>query len=359
VTHYRMRAIEQILDLARWAPSGDNTQPWRFQLVDDNHVVVLGFDTRENCVYDLDGRPSQLSIGALLETIRIAATAQGLSASVVRRPDSSEGRPVFDVTFVPDASVAPSPLIEAIPRRCVQRRALERRAIRQNEKAQLAASLPPGYLPMWIEGAQRLRIARLLFASAKVRLTTREAFEVHRRVIAWHARFSEDRIPDAAIGLDPVMTRVMAWAMQDWRRVWVLNTFFAGTVMPRLQLDFLPALACGAHVILLAPKPPESIDDYVDAGAAVQRLWLTATSLGLQQQPELTPLIFARYVRNGISFSSSRRARDRAATIARTLGQVIGEDRLLRAVWLGRIGHGRAASARSVRLPLDRLITGS
>jgi nitroreductase len=27
-----MRICEQILDLARWAPSGDNTQPWRFEI---------------------------------------------------------------------------------------------------------------------------------------------------------------------------------------------------------------------------------------------------------------------------------------------------------------------------------------
>jgi len=45
--------VEQILDLARWAPSGDNTQPWRFEIVDEVNVVVHGFDTREHCVYDL------------------------------------------------------------------------------------------------------------------------------------------------------------------------------------------------------------------------------------------------------------------------------------------------------------------
>ena len=27
-----MTPVEQVLDLARWAPSGDNTQPWRFDI---------------------------------------------------------------------------------------------------------------------------------------------------------------------------------------------------------------------------------------------------------------------------------------------------------------------------------------
>ena len=64
-----------ILDQARWAPSGDNTQPWRFELAAPDHVVVHASDTRADTVYDLDGHPSQISVGALLETIAIAASA--------------------------------------------------------------------------------------------------------------------------------------------------------------------------------------------------------------------------------------------------------------------------------------------
>ena len=63
------QTLRDILDLARWAPSGDNTQPWRFAIEADDRVVVYGHDTRATCVYDLDGHPSQISLGALLETM--------------------------------------------------------------------------------------------------------------------------------------------------------------------------------------------------------------------------------------------------------------------------------------------------
>ena len=53
-----MRIVESILDHARWAPSGDNSQPWRFEVISDVHVVVHGFDTRNHCVYDRDRRAS-------------------------------------------------------------------------------------------------------------------------------------------------------------------------------------------------------------------------------------------------------------------------------------------------------------
>src|SRR5688500_1490771 len=87
----------QILDLARWAPSGDNTQPWRFAIEASDRIAVFGHDTRASCVYDLDGRPSQIALGALLETLALAATRFGLEASFTRRPSSTDERPVFDV----------------------------------------------------------------------------------------------------------------------------------------------------------------------------------------------------------------------------------------------------------------------
>ena len=43
-------------------------------------ATLLGRDTRAHCVYDLDGHPSQISLGALLETMTLAATRFSLGA---------------------------------------------------------------------------------------------------------------------------------------------------------------------------------------------------------------------------------------------------------------------------------------
>ena len=87
--------LEQILELARWAPSGDNTQRWRFEILDTRRLIVHGRDTRDHCVYDLDGHPSQISLGALLETMAIAASTFGLAMQAARRPEAPEARPTF------------------------------------------------------------------------------------------------------------------------------------------------------------------------------------------------------------------------------------------------------------------------
>jgi nitroreductase len=349
--------MERILDLARWAPSGDNTQPWRFEVIDEFNVVVHGFDTRDHCVYDLDGHPSQISIGALLETMRIAASALGLAMTARRQESMPDSRPTIDVRFEPDPAVTPDPLAGFVTRRAVQRRAMSTRALTADEKQALQAAAGPAYRVLWIEGfAAKLRFTRLLFSYAGLRLTMPEAYEVHRSVIEWNASYSEDRMPDQALGVDATTLRVMRFVMASWSRVKFFNTFLAGTWAPRLQMDLLPGLACAGHFVIEAQAAPRTIDDYLDAGRAAQRFWLTATRLGLNLQPEMAPLIFARYVRESRPFSSAPGMDVRAQRLAGRLAAQLGEHNTSFAVFMGRVGAGAAARARSTRRPLSSLL---
>lgn len=347
--------IYRILDLARWAPSGDNTQCWRFEVAAPDRLVVHAYDTRADTVYDLDGHPSQISVGALLETIAIAASAQGLRADVSRRAHSPVEHPIFDVHFTPDADVQPSPLIDAIPKRTVQRRAMKRRPLTADEKRALDAAVGPGYALTWIEGfAPKLRVARLMFNNAKLRLTMPEAYEVHRRIIHWNSTHSRDKVPDQALGVDKATLKLMKWAMVDWKRLSTMNRVM-GTWAPRMQMDFIPSIACSAHFVLKAKEAPRTIDDYVAAGRAVQRFWLTLTQLGLFMQPEMTPLIFSKYVREGTSFTTDKRLHAPARRL-QLQGAALTATDTLHPVYMGRVGAGPAPRARSVRLSVEELL---
>jgi hypothetical protein len=224
------------------------------------------------------------------------------------------------------------------------------------QKETLQNAIGELYAVRWFEGGgQRMRWARLMFDNAKLRLTLPEAYLVHREIIAWNARFSEDKVPDQALGLDAMTLRLMHWVMASWQRVDFFNTYLAGHLAPRIEMDLLPGMFCAAHFALLAHEPPVTIDDYVAAGRAVQRFWLTATGLGLQMQPEMTPLIFTRYVRDGRPFSRLPGSMDTAASLDKRLSRMLPEAAKGRAVFLGRIGNGQIASSRSLRLSLQKL----
>ena len=216
----RMSVVLDILDLARWAPSGDNSQPWRFEILGDDHVRVHAFDTRRDCVYDLEGHASQLSVGALLETIRIAAGAHQRVAKVVRRREAPVEAPVFDVRLelTPEPQVGDLHL--AIRDRSVMRKPLSVRSLSASDKQRLESAVGEAYRVVWFESAaERLRLAWLAVKSAKIRLTIPEAYAVHRQIIEWNARYSEDRVPDQALGADALSLRSMRWVMASWERV--------------------------------------------------------------------------------------------------------------------------------------------
>jgi nitroreductase len=343
-----------ILELARWAPSGDNSQPWRFVLNAPDRFDVFGFDTRTHCVYDLDGWASELSHGMLLETIAQAARVHGYAAAI-ELPTDASARPLrYRVVLERTEGLPDNAMLAAIAERTVQRRAMRARPLTSDEKAQLESAASPLAI-LWFETLmERARIAALCARNARIRMTIPEAYAVHRSVIAWRATTSEDRMPDASLGAGPVTLGLMRHAMASFERLDRMNRW-TGTLFARLALDFVPGVRCSAQLALISDREPSHLHHRIAAGRAVQRLWLAATKLDLQMQPQYTPLVFARYGREGRRFTRMDRAQTEAATIADDLRRILGRADA-KAIWLARIGPTRPVGGRSLRLPLSSLI---
>jgi len=63
--------IRDILNDAIHAPSGHNTQPWRFALKKDQ-IRVFNVPNADNTAYDFKQRGTYIAHGTLLENITIA-----------------------------------------------------------------------------------------------------------------------------------------------------------------------------------------------------------------------------------------------------------------------------------------------
>lgn len=348
--------LVQILDLARWAPSGDNTQPWRFEIVANDHIAIHGHDTREWCVYDFDGHASHMAHGALLETLRIAATAHGLRAQWALRSGTPDSAPIYDVRLAPDAALTTDPLVPFIKTRTVQRRPMRITPLTVAQRVAISAAPGQGFRVQFFEPLRgRLNVTRLLWDSARLRLTCPEAYRVHKEIIEWGARYSADRIPEQAVGVDPATAKLMRWVMQSWERVAFFNRYLGGTIAPRVQLDLLPGIFCAAHVLLRAECPLQTAEDFVAAGVALQRLWLTATAQGLHLQPEMTPVIFRWYARAGRRISVTPGIDRDALTLAARFEQLAGAEAEHGFAFFCRVGSSKTPMSRSLRRNLNEL----
>ncbi|WP_448565173.1 ThiF family adenylyltransferase [Thalassotalea ganghwensis] len=346
--------MESILDLARWAPSGDNAQAWQFEILNENEVIIHGLDTRRHCVYDLDGHSSHLSHGILLETLSIAAAEFGFK--LTHKIDSTYPEHIqIHCQLQRDENVEISPLFPYIKTRAVQRRSMGSSPLTEREKAELTLSIPAGYSVRWYETFdQKLAIAKLNFRNAKTRLTMEEAFHTHKNIIEWHKQFSETKIPEQALGVDWLTARMMQSLFKSWQRVEFCNKFLAGTWLPRIQLDFIPSLKSTAHFAIQADKEPETIEEYIEAGRVIQRFWLTAAKLGLGFQPEQTPVIFAKYLRKDIPFTKNESVIKNAKKGKAMFDKIVPDSE--KTLFLGRIGRSQLPKSRSIRKPLKELM---
>lgn len=350
--------LDYILDQARWAPSGDNTQPWRFEILGPDRVIVHIRGSGDLFDYR-DGEPTLLAAGMLLESMRIAASAR---QRALHWDYLGEGAPAahrIEVTLLRSPQTAVDPLAPYITIRSVDRRPYRSAPLSHDQRAALSAALGDGLEVLWHETlGERWRAVMTNALGSDIRLRLPEAFQIHREVLDWQRDFSPWGIPVGAVGLNPASRRMMRWVMGSWRRMNVMNRSGA-TALTRFELDVIPGLLCGAHFTIVnksRPNEAEGRSSLLEAGQSLQRFWLTATQLGLALQPSFAPLWFAHFSRREIAFTDNPQLLAKSGVIAQRLDAESSgraEDILFR----GRLGYPAVhlITSRSMRRELREM----
>ena len=148
----------------------------------------------------------------------------------------------------------------------------------------------------------------------------------------------------------------MHWVLQSWERVEFFNKYLLGTVAPRIQLDWLPAIRCSAHLLVRPNQKPTQLRDRVELGSAVQRIWLTATLHGLHFQPQMTPVIFRWYARAGRSFSAAPGLFEDAVKLSTAFERVTHSTTADEFGFFARVGVSQIPHSRSIRQDVNDLM---
>jgi sulfur-carrier protein adenylyltransferase/sulfurtransferase len=354
-------AIDEILHAARWAPSGDNEQPWSFEKLGQQAVMVqMAPRNALNPYHYRDDEPNVLAIGMLLENLRIAASAHGRRMEW-RAVDGPIPLRVH-VQFTADKTVVPDPLYAELGQRSVDRSRYRARKLTAAERAALEAAVQ-GHLHIeWLEtAAARWRFARLSAIATDIRLRAPETLPIHQKIIDWNSNLSPTRIPSAALGLRRLTLKIMRWSLQNLQRTQLLNRL-GGTMSAAIEMDYIPILSSASAFTLRFLDMPldgrSPVPKRLEAGICIQRFWLTIARLGLAMQPSLAVLIFAHYGQNEPDFTADAAVRAKAKRLATEFRNVFnaGTDEF---VFMGRLGEPlrRIGVSRSVRKPIADLMT--
>jgi nitroreductase len=346
--------IEEILQLAVHAPSGDNSQPWRFEVA-DSVVDIHNLPEKDNPVLNYRQRGSYIAHGALVENIVLAAGKFGCEAEVLPFPSPANEAHTARISLK-QADVQCSPLVD-----CILRRHTNRRPYRSD-------SLSPEQLSSLMDSVRELSSSgEILFAftqQADQKQTLGECASSIEQVIlesellhgllfkdvVWsQAEESKRRSGMFIKTMELAPPQQLAFRMaSNWKVMQKMNGLGISRMIARQDAK-LYATGAGMGVVLVR----ESADskDFLRVGRATQRVWLTATQLGLHLQPLAGLLFAAMTLENGgdDKFSSRHagiiRANDR--TIRETLR--LGADR--RVAMMFRLGQAAPPSAVCSKKP--------
>jgi molybdopterin/thiamine biosynthesis adenylyltransferase len=280
--------LREILELAMLAPSAGNTQPWRF-IVDGQTVDIAHDPDRSTTYRSVDARETvtRLTLGAVTESIVVSARAKGLPATVTYDPHGPADLIHTRVT-IGTATHEPSAwereLGAAIRDRFTQRGRVQGRPLTAADCADLIRATTQFDVHVWLsdDPVTKDRFADAVATGNRLRVLVEEMHGDAFR--EFYFRGEEPERVDG-IALDDIhLTTAEFTGIRLVRRPEVarfLRRRGEGSGMVDFARDWgTLASAVGALTIRNTERR-----DYVEAGRAFQRLWLTATARGIGLHP--------------------------------------------------------------------------
>lgn len=176
--------LQFLLKYAVLAPSGPNTQPWKFS-IKDNEISLIADFSRALPSLDPTNRTLYLSHGCVLANLLIAAEHFGFECDMKYLPEGITGDRTAAIRLSRKAASPRFPdLFREITRRHTNRKSFETRAVEEEKLQRLKAFADKEgtRLDIMISDAGKMEMAELLARSQKMQLGNKAS---RKELAAW------------------------------------------------------------------------------------------------------------------------------------------------------------------------------
>ena len=264
------------------APSGHNTQPWKFRQNESAVEVYPDFDRRLPVV-DPDDRELFVSLGCAVENLCLAAQTKGYKSAV-----SVGDKGVITVSLAEEAGVKPSPLFNQIDARQTNRSVYSGEEIALDALKRLQAIRSEDGVSVHYYARQTKQfndIEQYVFQGNTNQMQN-EAFKAELK--SW-MRFNKKHQDQTLDGLSYAVFG--APNVPRWMAEPIMSMAINAKTQNKADRE---KIASASHLVLFTTRE-NSWREWVDLGRTLQRFLLTATELGIahayltqpNEQPEI------------------------------------------------------------------------
>jgi len=258
--------LQFLLRYAILAPSTRNSQPWRFE-VEGNAVRLFARPGVPQPMSDPGDRERYLSLGCALENLLVAAEHFGFAHEVTYFPHGAKSCLVASVVFRPGGSRSPARARVTLD--AMLRRHNENRPYRS---APVAEDVHRALHECCVDPELRLDLTDDRFFHRWVDELTLEADRAEFADPAFRKELAAS-ISQGAFGTSRVMARLGALAV---------SCLDLGDAVTRQDHELVESAAL---LGLISARRDDDHLTHVKAGQLFERLWLTATAMGVQVHP--------------------------------------------------------------------------
>ena len=342
--------IKYLVSMATWAPSGDNSQHWKFSW--DGEVLTVVEDvTRSEFSYAANSEPMLIAYGAAIENISIAATQFGFTTDVTINSELPNGADIAKIRFK-HTGASQDPLVDAITQRHTNRSLYQRRKVPAkivNELIDCAKS--DGVLLDWIDSPAEMKLFKgIAKTTDSIIWKTKSLHGDLSRWIRQDYRQHQDGLSYDSLNFDPIQ-KLFGPVLGNWRFASLLNT---------IGCTFLPVSHSqrwmkhsGAYCVLVVDH--RSSEAFLNGGRALQRFWLHATSLGLSLQPMTSTVIFLNHLAEQQTDIFSKESIEQLEEVREVMQERYGKSRV--PLFFFRVGYSKEFKARSPRRNVDEVLS--
>lgn len=344
--------IRFILESATRAPTGENDQPWKWTVL--NKAIELRVDKKRMYTpYSIDLRITDMSLGGAIENLAIAASARGYQATVTYFPDSNDQLHIADIIL--EKGGKPDELYREIEERQSNREPYRTDPLTHAEIAAMVAANPEKKADvLFITDRNAInKLARATSVHERFIFGNKTIHDYFFSHVNWTKRSDEQRrigLSYKLLGL-PAYMGIPLWFSKTWP-IGLLKSL--GFPVIAELIGAMIGRKAGAYGAIVIES--NTLLDFVKAGRVMERVWLTATGLGLAVQPMTGIVDFMLEMNKGFAdqiFSLAEKKRIKKAY--ETIETIYSaKDKTI--AFLFRIGRpNKRIPSKSLRLPIEKV----